>query len=103
MRHSYASFAFLTPVGAPADMYFTPLASGGGSATYFLFLEVSAEAPRLFLNFPPLGFIPNSRNISPYICRFFAGKDLFIPYIFLLLLFFIELRFLFMIDTGKLL
>ena len=29
-------------------MYFTPLASGGGSATYFLFLEVSAEALRLF-------------------------------------------------------
>ena len=55
MRHSYASFAFLTPVGAPADMYFTPLASGGGSATCLLFLEVSAEAPRLFLNFSPIG------------------------------------------------
>ena len=60
VRHSYASFAFLTPVGAPADMYFTPLASGGGPATCFLFLEVSAEAPRLFFDFPPLGFIPNS-------------------------------------------
>ena len=35
VRHSYASFAFLNPVGAPADMYFIPLASGGGSATYF--------------------------------------------------------------------
>ena len=53
VRHSYASFAFLTPVGAPADMYFTPLASGGGPATYFLFLEVSAEALRLFFDFFP--------------------------------------------------
>ena len=45
-------------------MYFTPLAFGGGPATYFLFLEVSAEAPRLFFDFPPLGFIPNSRKFS---------------------------------------
>ena len=84
MRHSYASFTFLTPVGAPADMYFTPLASGGGPATYFLFLEVSAEAPRLFLDFPHWDLFQIRVIGSPYICRFFAGKDLFIPHIFLL-------------------
>ena len=58
MWHSYASFAFLTPVGAPADMYFTPLASGGGPTMYFLFLEVSAEAPRLFFDFFPYVIYP---------------------------------------------
>ena len=70
----------------------------------FLFLEVSAEAPEaLFEFFPLLGFIPNSRNRFPYICRFLQVKIFLFPIFFSFLLFFIELRFLFMTDIGKLL
>ena len=53
-------FLTFTLGGTSADMYFTSWLPAEVPLRIFLFLEVSAEAPRLFFDFPPLGFIPNS-------------------------------------------
>ena len=104
MWHSYASFAFLTPAGAPADVYLTSWLPVEVLLRIFLFLEVSAEAPRLFFETFPHWDLLQIRVIDLLIfVDFLQVKISLFPIFFSFLLFFIELRFLFMIDIGKLL
>ena len=95
---------FYPPAGAPADVYLTSWLPVEVPLRIFLFLEVSAEAPRLFFETFPHWDLFRIRVIDLLIfVDFFAGKDLFIPHIFLLSFIFHRAQIPFYDCIGKLL